>query len=451
MSNSRPRRSIWGGVLAILAGTLLLVNNFAPEMHLGRWLADYWPALLILWGLAKLFDYLAARRAGEPAPRSLTGGQVFLLLLLLGVAAAAGGISDLMRSNPDLPYILPDIWGQDYSFSDEITRPAKPGAQVRIFCDRGDISVRPEEAAQIRVLAKKTVKEFDESSAQKIARKTAVIVSETPDGYEVKAQVDAEDATSVRMDLEVHVPKTSSVQAKTRRGKVQVAGLAAPVTVTALYGDIELRDIAGDGSAELAHGDARVAQVRGSVRVTGRGGEIEVADVGRDVTIQGEFWGPIRANHVPKEIHFLSQRTDLTISQLPGRMEVSRGTLQIYDTPGNVAVTTRNKDITLENVGGRIRIENRRGNVEVRLPQPPQEELDVANESGSVELVMPPKCSFELSATSRQGDVESDFQGPELKTGQEEKSRTLQGKFGGRGPKIQLRTSYGNIRLRKGS
>jgi DUF4097 and DUF4098 domain-containing protein YvlB len=372
---------------------------------------------------------------------------VFLLILLLCLAAAAGGISSLMRSNPDLPDILPDLWGQDYSFSEEITRPAKPGAQVRIYCDRGDISVRPQEGAQIRVLAKKTVKSFEESSAKKVAQKAAVIVRETPDGYEVKPQ---EDLTGVRVDLEVQVPKSSSVQAKTRRGKVQVEGLAAPVTVTALHGDIELRDIAGDGSAELGHGDARVVQVRGSVRVTGRGGEVEVADVGRDVTIQGEFYGPIRANRVPKEIHFLSQRTDLTISQLPGRMEVGSGTLQIYDTPGNVAVTTRNKDITLENVGGRIRIENRRGNVEVRLPQPPQEELDVANDSGSVEVVMPPKCSFELSATSHQGDVESDFQGPELKTGQEEKSRTLRGKFGGRGPKIQLRTSYGNIRLRKG-
>jgi len=47
-------------------------------------------------------------------------------------------------------------------------------------------------------------------------------------------------------------------------------------------------------------------------------------------------------------VRFLSQHTDLTLSQLAGHMEASPGNLEIFDAPGNLNLRTQD-DITLEN------------------------------------------------------------------------------------------------------
>jgi len=449
MSNGKPRRrSIFGPVLLITLGTLFLLANLSPEIRVWRWLVDYWPLLLILWGLAKLFDYFAAQRAGDTRPRGMSGGEVFLLIVLVIVGLGITGTREFIIENPGVWEEI-EVFGHPYSYTEELVQPAKPGQEISIQAVRGDIVVQPEDIAEIRVLVKKTARSMDESEAQRRAQGVKVAIQETPVGYEVRPQVDSDSQRGVRVDLEVHVPKQSAIRAKTERGDVRITGTTGPVTVDSQRGDIEIRHIAGEVNVEMRRGDVRVVGVTGMVRITGRGSEIEVADITDEAAIQGEFYGPIRVKNVAKEVHFLSQRTDMTISELPGRMEMGSGATEVYDTPGSVSITTREKDITFENVGGRIRVENRRGDVFVRLRQAAKQEIEIANDSGAVELSIPSNSSFEISASSRQGEIESDFDQPGLVKKEDERTSTLEGKVGDRGPKIQLRTSYGPIRLRK--
>ncbi len=112
---------------------------------------------------------------------------------------------------------------------------------------------------------------------------------------------------------------------------------------------------------------------------------------------------------------------------------------------------TRKNDIELENVAGRIHIENKDGNIELRFAQPPREEVSVANESGSIKLVLPAKSTFEVHAEARQGDVDCEFSDQLAKEQVQERGNTrLDGKVGPKGPQIKLKTTYGSIRLKKG-
>jgi hypothetical protein len=81
------RRSIFGGLLLTLLGTYFLLANLLPELNLWSAFWRYWPALLILWGVARLVDYRSARRAGQAPPRTLTAGEFVLVLLLIGRSA----------------------------------------------------------------------------------------------------------------------------------------------------------------------------------------------------------------------------------------------------------------------------------------------------------------------------------------------------------------------------
>src|SRR2546422_10420393 len=80
MTNGRPRRrSIFTGVVLIVLGLIFLAQNFRGEFGFWRLFSKWWPLLLILWGVAKLIDRLAAQRSGEGAPPTITGGGILLV------------------------------------------------------------------------------------------------------------------------------------------------------------------------------------------------------------------------------------------------------------------------------------------------------------------------------------------------------------------------------------
>jgi DUF4097 and DUF4098 domain-containing protein YvlB len=449
MSNGRRRRgSIFGGMLLILVGVLFLLHYWTPSLvHLER-IAQYWPVLLILWGLARIYDHFAAQRTGEAAPRLMTGGEFLLLLLVLLTAGAAIGHSWLRKQN--IAWEGPiGIFQQPYKFTDELPAvTVQPGSQIVIVTPRGDLTVRAEDTPTLRVIVTKTVNANNEKEAQQRARQVSVAIHEVSGGYRVEPGEQG-DNRDVRISLEVHVPKQAKISAKTDRGDIEISDVEGPINASSGKGDIEIHNAGSDIIAEVLHGDARITGVKGNLTVTGAGGELELGDVTGTTSIDGEFYGPIRVRNVAKTTHFLSARTDLTISALPGRMEMDSSRLGVYDASGSVLLTTRNKDVEMENVGGRIQVVNRHVNIEVRFQQPPHDEISITNDSGNVDLVLPPKSSCEIAAVSHSGDVVCDFNEAGLKQTQENDSSKLTGKLGTRGPKVSIFTSYGTIHIRR--
>ena len=451
MSDGKPRRrSIFAPLLLIALGTLLLMAEFRPDLPVWQWFADYWPVLLILWGVAKLIDYFMARQAGEGTPRGLTGGEVFLLLLILFFGASLSGMHWAREQWPDFDFTM-GPFDRRFSFPASLpARAVRPNARISVNTDRGDITVQATEAAEVRVAANKSVAAMNEEEARRRADSVEIAIQDVAEGYEIKPVVNSDSQRGVRVDLDVQVPQQASLLAKTERGEARITGVTGPVTVNASNG-AEIRTIGGNVEAEVRRGNVRVLGARGNVRIGGRGREIEVADISGEASIQGEFFGPIRVKNAATGVRFLSRRTDLTVPSLPGRLETSGGSVEIEDAPRGVNLITRDKDILLENVAGRIRIQNRHGNIQVRFRQAPQEEINIENESGSIELVLPPDSEFELSASSRNSEIESEFQSASARRTDDRRTSTLEMKVGTRGPRIQLRTTHDTIRIRKGS
>src|SRR5258707_9038 len=168
---------------------------------------------------------------------------------------------------------------------------------------------------------------------------------------------------------------------------------------------------------------------------------------------KAKAWSENDAQKVAKGVRFISQRTDLTLSQLAGHMEASPGNLEIFDAPGNLSLRSQD-DITLENAGGKVKVDNRRGNVEVRFSVPPKDDIEINNSSAGITLSLPESSSFAIVADCHSGDIDSEFQSDSLKliSGTGSGDSHLEGKYGsGRGPKITLKTSYGSISLHRTS
>jgi DUF4097 and DUF4098 domain-containing protein YvlB len=445
MGNLRRRgSSLFPGLLLLFVGLLLLLHNYRGLdifVVIGHW----WPLILIFWGGIKLYERMAASRSGDPGAAAITAGEVFLVLGLISLVGIVVAVDTFKGEFPR---------GNRFDFDLEVAPKSVPAdARITIRNGRGNVSVRPSDDAQIRISGKKNAKAWNENDAQQVAEHVAVEIVQNGDGYEIHPTGVGTGDSRISLDLDVAVPKKASLTIRNEKGDITVADMAKPVNVTNGVGDIEVRGTAGDVSIDTRKSDIKVSDTKGNIKISGHGGDINVSGATGGLTIDGEFYGAIRADKVAKGVRFLSQRTDLTLSQLAGHMEAGPGNLEIFDAPGNLSVRSQD-DITLENAGGKVKVDNRRGNVEVRFSAPPKDDIEINNSSAGITLSLPDSSNFDIVADCHSGDIDSEFQADSLKLtpGTRSKDAHLEGKYGsGRGPKIILKTSYGSISLRRTS
>ncbi len=453
MANSPPRRSsLFSGLALLFVGILLLLHNYRG-FSIGHVLGHWWPLILIFWGAIKLYERTASTPSGEPGAARISGGEIALvvgLLSLLGIVVAVDYGKQHLPGNFD-------DWGIGNSIPFDLESPSPltvpPDARVTIRNSHGNISVRPSDEPQIRVSGKKNISAWSEKDAEHIASAISAEVVKNGDGYEVRPVNARSGDSRVSVDMDISVPKKASVTVRGERGDVTVSDMAKPLVVNTSKGDIEVRDTGADVTIDTHKGDVKVSDTKGDVRISGRGGEVNVSDATGGLTIDGEFYGPIRADKIAKGVRFISQRTDLTLTQLAGHMETGSGNLEIADAPGNLSLRTNSYDISIENAGGKVKVDNRNGNVEVRFSFPPKEDIEITNSSAPITLSLPESSSFDIVADCHSGDIDSEFSADSLKkTSTQSGDSHLEGKYGsGRGPKITLRTSYGSISLHKTS
>jgi DUF4097 and DUF4098 domain-containing protein YvlB len=225
--------------------------------------------------------------------------------------------------------------------------------------------------------------------------------------------------------------------------------MASDISISVQSGDVDLRDIAGDISVETRKGDVKAADIKGDVKVSGKGGEIDVNNCTGGLTVDGDFYGPVRGDRIAKGVRLISGKTDLTLSALSGHMEAGSGNLDIIDAPGNLNVRTRDMEVNVENPGGKVNIDDHNAEISVRYSSVPKDDVTITNSSAAISLTLPGSSSFEIQADCRNCDIESEFPGLQASKSPSGDA-TLAGRLGsGRGPKIVLKTSYGNITLRR--
>jgi len=446
-SPSRPSTSgVFSGLLLIIFGFLLLLHNYG-RLDLGGVFRHWWPLIFIFWGGAKLYERTLAQRQGRTAGW-ITPGEVFLVIGLLVVVGVVVVVKELPTRLKDLNI---DV-GDPYSFDIDVpVQSVAPNTHIFIRSGRGNITVRASDDPSVRITGQKSIRTFSQSDAEKRAPSIGIALLKNGDSYEIHPTGYDLGDSRVSVDMDVVVPKKSVVTVHNDRGDINVSDMATDVVVSTQNGDVEINDTTGNVDVNLQKGDVKVTDTKGDVKVAGHGGEVEAVNATGSLTIDGEFYSSVRADKIAKGVRFVSQRTDLTLSQLGGHFEKSSGNMEIADAPGNLTSRTKNTSISLENVTGKIVLDNTNGSIELRFSAPPKEDITINNERSSITLSIPSASNFDLQADCRSCDIDSEFSGAGLNATRSNKGDShLEGKQGSaRGPRIILRTSYDSIQIRK--
>ena len=449
----RRRRSFAGPFVLIILGVVFLLGNLhmLSWFRLGTWFAHYWPALLIVWGVIKLIEYQRAQREGTSSPVIGAGG-IFLVVVivvsgLIATLAARfnwGEIRDNIGiDNEDFN----NIFGDRYSFDDHLEQDFPSGAALKVIDNRGAVSVHASEDNKITVIVRKRVGADSQNEANKYNQETKPTITVIGGLVTVDAKTDAAGDHPVLTDLDISLPKNAAVTVISRRGDLNVVTREGDVDLSHQHGDVSVEDVKGNAKLTIEKSSVKIEQITGNVQVDGRLNEISVSDVNGAVQLNGEFMESVKLAHIRKSVTFKSSRTDMEFSKIDGDLDLDSDDLHAEQITGPLRLTTRSKNIRLEGVSGDVRLQDENGSVEVSMRS--LGNLQIDNRKGEVQLSLPEKPGFRLDARTRDGEIQSDF--PELKVNNGDREATASGSVGSPASHLVINNEHGGIEIRKAS
>lgn len=446
-----PRRRSWAGpIVLIVIGVVFLLKNLGYGFPLFETFAKWWPALLIVWGLVKIFEYAQAKREGYAAA-GIGGGGVVLLIFVILFGLTATGIQkarEHWKQNGPPGFVLEDddlaqMFGSRYQFTDQVDQALPANATVTVNNDRGDVRILVGNDDKLHITVRKTIFAGTQDEANKInanskptvtASETAVAVAFTGQG-------------NVRADLDILLPRKAAVEVTSGKGDVSVTGRDGDLVLQADNGDVSADDVKGNLTVHDRHGDLRASRVTGNVTADGRLNDVTISDVTGTVSLNGEFFGDTQVSKIAGPFTFHSSRTDLSVAKVDGSLHLSGDSLEASNVLGPFRLTTRSKDIKVDQLAGDIHVENTNGNVEITPSK--LGNLEVQNRNSDVIVHLPSGAKFQMDATVRNGDLNNDFS--ELKVDKSGDTTHLTGAVGSGGPRVEISNEHADVSIRKGA
>lgn len=297
--------------------------------------------------------------------------------------------------------------------------PANAGDRLMIQTDRGSITVSGSDRTDVSIEVSRKVKRGSEKRARELLERHTVEISATQGTIRIEADLEGENNWSFRgpqleVDIVVQVPKEFHLDAQTAGGSVRVENLRGNVKARTAGGSVHLEDISGEIVGKTSGGSVHARNLQGATELSTSGGSIQV-----DRASQG-----------------------------PLKVSTSGGSLRLIGISSPLEARTAGGSIRIESDGAPIVANTSGGSVDVVLTTVPTGPLDLRTSAGGVSLELPASSAVLLDAATSAGNVRSDF--PVGVTDSDHRS-SLKGPINGGGPVVKLRTSGGNIRVRKTS
>src|SRR5579863_2880629 len=358
----RPRRSFAGPLVLIILGIVFLMGTMRI-LSVGRlWhlFANYWPVLLILWGVIKLFEHQQARREGT-RPSGIGAGGIFLVVMVVVLGLISTQIEHFNWSGLRDEINLDDsdfnnIFGENYNFDDHLEQDFPAGASLKIIDTHGAVSVHASDDNRITVVVRKRIGADNQSDADKYNNETKPAITTIGGLVTLDARAEAAGNHPVETDLDVSLPRKVAVSISSRRGDVNLVGRDGTIDISTQHADTSVEDVNGNVKVSQEKGSVKVEQITGDVHVEGRMNEVSVADVKGAVQLDGEFEESVKLARISKIVSFKSSRTDMEFSGMEGSLDLDADELHAEEVSGPLHLTTRSKNVRLDEVSGDVRV-----------------------------------------------------------------------------------------------
>jgi len=447
------RGSLVGPLILIVIGALFLLNNLRPELSLVEMMANYWPYLLIVWGILRLAEiFFTMGRSTPTHVPGMSGGEwvlvIFVCIIGTGLFTFRSHVGHWHAGNVRLPVL--EVFGEAFDYPiNEQTVPAGNRTRVLIENFRGNARIVGADTKEVKVNGRKTVRALNTESAAQADKLTPMEVVAQGDMIVIRTNQDrGQGENRISADLEITVPKGSSVECHGRYGDFDVSDLSGNVEVISDNAGVRVQNIDGTFRVDLRRSDiVRATNVKGQVELKGQWNNIELENIDGQVIMQGNYTGDIQLRNISKPVRFTGDQTQFNLEKCPGQIRMARGYFNGDNLVGPIRINARSKDIQISDFTQSLEVTVDRGDIELRPSAVGK--MDVRTRTGAIELALPPGARFQLKAGVNKGDISNDFGDP-LKVESEGRGAVMHGSVAD-GPMIALNTDRGSVTVRKAS
>ena len=195
------------------------------------------------------------------------------------------------------------------------------------------------------------------------------------------------------IEFRILVPRTYNVKLKSGAGNISIDGMEGETYAETSGGELSFKRIVGHVSGRTAGGNINAAEIRGTVSVSTAGGSIAIEHVTAGVVAQ-----------------------------------TSGGSIRIEDLGGEIEATTKG------------------GSVAARMSNQIVDDCYLTTLAGNVIVELNQASAFDIDAETRAGSIVTEF--PITMRGKL-RGNSCKSSINGGGPKLILRSSAGDIHLRK--
>ena len=447
----RPRGSFIAPLLLILVGAIFLIKNIRPDLPLFETLVAYWPFLLIGWGVIRIGEILVNFARSKPFPvPGITGGEWALIILLTVVGSSIWGVQRFGRlgmQNMRIGGV--EVFGEAFDYPYDANS-AKAGKAPRLIVDnqRGSVRIAAADTDEVKVSGRKSIRALDKTEADRAHTKTPIGFTVNGETVTVQTNQDRTEQSRVTSDLEITVPRGTTVEARGRYGDWDVSDVQGEISINSDNAGVRIQNAGAAVRINTRKSDIlRVIDAKGDVELKGGGRDVELENIAGQVTINGSFSGETTVRNAAKPVRFESAVTNFRVEKVPGELSITLGNLTGADLVGPLTLDTKSKDIRLTDVTNGVEISVERGDIELRQNKLPLPKTSVRARSGSIEVALPSAAQFTLNAGTDRGNLTNDFS-DKLKEENEHGGGKLTGALG-TGPEIRLQTGRGDLTVRK--
>ena len=332
----------------------------------------------------------------------------------------------------------------------------KPGGVLVMDLDRGSIHITTGDRTDVQVEVRRKVTRVNAERAAEIFAAHEVTFDQDGDHVEVHAKVKKEatrwfsrGSQNLQVEYQVLAPRQFSLELRTAAGEIVSTDIEGSVKARTAGGSLKFSNIKGPFDGDTSAGDIHVESASGQVTARTSGGSIKLGELSSDTT----------ASTAAGSITIGTAKARLTAKTSGGSIDLGQvaGPAELRTAAGSIRVKSAGARLDASTSGGSIRIDDARdtvlartaaGSIHAALSGQPHDDCILTTAGGSIELALAPTLAFDVEARTSGGEVTTELPIVSTVVGRHH-TEVLQGKLNGGGKALVLKTSAGNVSLRK--
>ncbi len=362
------------------------------------------------------------------------------------------------------------------SWVEETTGTLPAGREFRAQTPIGSFQVQGT-AAQVSYVVRKRCYADTEEAARKQFQQLKFTATKAGDVVTMEGRLMGRNLGRLSADIAVQIPRlTQVVKVDTRAGSlafnsisgsiVGITGggnvildnISGPVKITSGGGAMEADNMGSDLYLQNGGGNVSVARVNGQVTIKSGGGRVHIGTSGGTSVETGA--GNIDVNKCNGDLRANSGGGNLNLGDVDGSVlaETNAGSVRLASAQGSVKVTTGGGAVELLKVGQSAQVETGAGAITVQFVAGRNHLQDsfLHTAFGDVVVYLPPSIGVNVHASTELAygkGITSVFPGLTITSeggNYGPKSMYGEGKLNGGGAMLRMRTTIGQIEIRRG-